>query len=402
MTEADAVTDISEHSWDDLIDADYELVQSLGKEIDSIDGRWGQEKIVAYLFNFHGRLQEIPEDVRADVFDGDESEPEETDTTADERKGETHAVEGEGDEGDESEDEDGEDDPEPVEAEESAESDSEDAESGGDSEDEEFGAGANPEPRGDASFIVKADRITGWLEYVHVLVDEAKIHLRDDGFRTRAVDPANVGMVDSRLETTAFESYDITNEGVIGMNTNRLYDVLGHADDDELVNLEYDHATKKVVVSYGRHQFTIALIDPASIRQEPDLPDLNLPVDADVDAGEISEAVSLTDEVTDHIKIESRSDPDVLEFYGEGDTDDYTWTGEAGEEVHFNARPTEDVSSLFSLDYLKDMVKPFDNDQTVNIRLGQEFPTKMETTLGDDDETWGEAVYMLAPRIQSD
>jgi len=34
---------------------------------------------------------------------------------------------------------------------------------------------------------------------VSVLVDECKIHLEEDGLEIRAVDPANVGMVDLSL-----------------------------------------------------------------------------------------------------------------------------------------------------------------------------------------------------------
>ena len=55
--------------------------------------------------------------------------------------------------------------------------------------------------------IVSADTLQAALDSVSVLVDECKIHLEDDGMEIRAVDPANVGMVDLRLEAAAFESY---------------------------------------------------------------------------------------------------------------------------------------------------------------------------------------------------
>ena len=44
--------------------------------------------------------------------------------------------------------------------------------------------------------IVRAETLQATLDSVGVLVDECKIHLDDGGIEIRAVDPANVGMVD--------------------------------------------------------------------------------------------------------------------------------------------------------------------------------------------------------------
>jgi proliferating cell nuclear antigen len=54
--------------------------------------------------------------------------------------------------------------------------------------------------------IVDAETLRTALDSVSVLVDECKIHLEEDGFSIRAVDPANVGMVDLTLDREAFES----------------------------------------------------------------------------------------------------------------------------------------------------------------------------------------------------
>ena len=44
--------------------------------------------------------------------------------------------------------------------------------------------------------IVSADTLGAALDSVSVLVDECKIRLEADGLTIRAVDPANVGMVE--------------------------------------------------------------------------------------------------------------------------------------------------------------------------------------------------------------
>jgi len=53
--------------------------------------------------------------------------------------------------------------------------------------------------------IINATTLQETLDTVGALVDECKIHLDEDGIRIRAVDPANVGMVDVTLDASALE-----------------------------------------------------------------------------------------------------------------------------------------------------------------------------------------------------
>ena len=56
------------------------------------------------------------------------------------------------------------------------------------------------------SATVPVETLQDAIEPVSALVDECKIRLNDDGLSIRAVDPANVGMVDMSLAKSAFES----------------------------------------------------------------------------------------------------------------------------------------------------------------------------------------------------
>ena len=124
------------------------------------------------------------------------------------------------------------------------------------------------------SAIVEASTLTDALDSVRVLVDECKIHLNEGGLAIQAVDPANVGMVSLDLQVSAFESYD-ADGGVIGVNLTRLEDIAGMANSGDLVHLELDEETRKLNIRFDGLSYTLALIDPDSIRQEPDIPDLD-------------------------------------------------------------------------------------------------------------------------------
>ena len=243
--------------------------------------------------------------------------------------------------------------------------------------------------------IVSAETLRGALDSVSVLVDECKINLNEDGLAIRAVDPANVGMVDLTLDIEAFESYE-TDGGVIGVNLARLEDFVGMADSDQLVQLELDEETRKLHVRIDGLEGTLALIDPESIRKEPDIPDLDLPATIVVEGRDIDRAVKAADMVSDHIALGVDPDEEVFYVDAEGDTDDVHLELTREDLIDLVAG---EARSLFSLDYLKDMNKAIPKDAEVTVELGEEFPVKFHYGIA---EGHGNITYMLAPRIQSD
>jgi proliferating cell nuclear antigen len=244
--------------------------------------------------------------------------------------------------------------------------------------------------------IVSSGTLQAALDSVSVLVDECKIRLDENELTIRAVDPANVGMVDLSLSATAFESYE-TDGGVIGVDLDRLEEFVGMADSGQLIELELDEETRKLHVTIDGLEGTLALIDPDSIRKEPDEDSLNLDLPAKVvlEGRDIARAVKAADMVSDHIALGVDADEELFYVDAQGDTDDvhFELTGE--DLIHI--APGE-AHSLFSLDYLKQMNKAIPTDAEVSLDLGEEFPVRLEFEIAEGE---GTVVYMLAPRIQS-
>jgi proliferating cell nuclear antigen len=243
--------------------------------------------------------------------------------------------------------------------------------------------------------IVSADTLRTTFDSVSVLVDECKIHLEEDGLEVRAVDPANVGMVDLTLSASAFESYE-TDGGVIGVNLSRLEDIAGMAESGTLVHLDLDEETRKLHIRTDGLEYTLALIDPDSIRDEPDLPDLDLPAKIVLEGRDIDRAVKAADMVSDHIALGVDAEEEHFYVDAEGDTDDVHFELDREDLIDLTAG---DAHSLFSLDYLKDMNKAIPKDAEVTIDLGEEFPVKLHFDIAEGD---GSVTFMLAPRIQND
>ena len=243
---------------------------------------------------------------------------------------------------------------------------------------------------------IEANHLQQIIKAVHAVVDECRVHLCDDGLVIRAVDPANVAMVDEHVSTDAFETYG-TDRGEIGIDLDQLSEVVGIADDgDDLVQFDLDAKTRKLDVQVNAVKYTLALIDPEAIRMEPDIPDLDLPASFSIGQADFKRAIRAADMVSDHVWFRVDADEACFVAGAEGDTDDVELEVD-GEDLE-NA-DLHEADSLFSLDYLKDLRKPIPQDTAVDVQLGKEFPVVLGFELADGAI---DITYMLAPRIQGD
>lgn len=289
--------------------------------------------------------------------------------------------------------EDAEDESEPEsEGEEGAESDGDEDD---DAEVEEEAEEGISGPPSQFQAAIKGGEIKDFVSTLRAIVDEAKITITPDGLATRAVDPANVAMYDIELSTAAFESYDAT-EGILGVNLERLEEVLKLANKGDLVQLVFDTKTFKLGIHVDGVEFTMACIDPDSIRAEPDIPDMDLPASVTAESDDLSRGVKAADMVSDHIRLHLNEDARTFNIVAEGDTDDVTFELK---ESDVSEMVVAEANALFSLDYMKDLVKEIPKGEEATLTFGSDFPVMMDYEFADGD---GTVLSMLAPRIQSD
>jgi len=229
---------------------------------------------------------------------------------------------------------------------------------------------------------------------LRAIVDEAKFNVGPDGIQVRAVDPANVAMDDGVLSVGAFESYDAS-ECVLGLNLERLEEVLKLAKKDDLVELSFDTNTFKLAIHIDGVEFTMACIDPDSIRSEPEIPDMDLPASFTVDESQIRRGVKAADMVSDHIQIRCDETEQAVFIEAQGDTDDVCL--ELTEE-EYSELTAVDAEALFSLDYVKDISRKFPKNAAISITFGTDFPMMIEYEFADGE---CEILSMIAPRIRS-
>ncbi len=242
--------------------------------------------------------------------------------------------------------------------------------------------------------VINAEVFKDAIEAVSTLVDEAKFKITKDGISARAVDPANVAMVAFDLKASAFESYQAT-DGEIGIDLNRLNDILGMTSKDEKVELNLNEETRKMEIRSGSLAYTLSLLDPTSIRKEPKVPNLELPAKIVLNGAELRRAVKAAEKVSDHMALGVKDKTFYVE--AEGDLDKVRL--DLPESSLISIQSTGNVRSLFSLDYLNDLAKSLGKAEQVSIDLGTDYPVKFNFNIAGGN---GNITYLLAPRIESE
>jgi len=241
-----------------------------------------------------------------------------------------------------------------------------------------------------------AERLAKAVDVMQTTAHESVLRFGREGLSSSMVDPANVLMVVVDLDAEAFTRVG-DGKFPAGVNLDTIADHLDFGGPEDSAVLEYDEETRKLHIEVGdAYDAEMALIDPDSIRDEPDIPDLELPNEVIVTGRAIKRAIKAADLVSDHVHIRGDVDEGVW-FEAQGDTDENRYRFDGDEIRH--ADVSETATSILSLEYLKDVKKEIPSDAEVRLRFGEDFPVKLNYAFADGH---GSVEHMQAPRIQQD
>lgn len=240
---------------------------------------------------------------------------------------------------------------------------------------------------------INAELLKDAIASLAVIVDEVRFRIKPEGITVKAVDPANVAMVIFELGSSAFDEYS-ADECEIGIDLNKITDLLGITDKGDTVRMELEEGNHKLLIDVGGLSYTLSLLDPSTIRAEPRVPQLELPAKVVMNGTDLRRAVKAAEKISDHMLMGVSGDTFFME--AKGDTDQVRL--EMGRDQLIDLK-TGEASSLFSLDYLTDIVKPTNKVNEVSLALGRDFPVIIDFEIANGT---GRISYLLAPRIESD
>lgn len=234
------------------------------------------------------------------------------------------------------------------------------------------------------------------------LIDEAKLHFDGDGLHVIATDRTNVALIDLSLSATAFEEYTLhTDEFVTGVNIGQTRHLIRRArmNSDDTLTLKV--AENQLYATVGRGydntnvvtEDAIRTLDPDSIRQEPEIPNLNT---HEVNCG--------FDAFRDGVKHVTGLQDEAWFSFDNGDLVVSTDTDTAETSVRFEGVVPEDEEAeiILSETYLTDIFDSLKKGKTddVTVNIGDEVPIFIDFERERDGETIMEGAAVQAPRIQ--
>ncbi len=257
---------------------------------------------------------------------------------------------------------------------------------------------------------IDANVLRECIESITAIVDEGKLKIAEDGFKLRAVDPANVAMVSFELQTDAFDEFrfvakepgaesetEATTESraetEIGIDFVKLLSILGIGGREE-VELELDEHAQKLFTRMGSLAYTISLLDPSSLRKEPKVPELEFPVQVIIETEEFRRTIRAAEKIGDHIVL--GVDGEVFYMEAEGEMDKLRLGLRKEQLIHLTPGT---LHSLYSLDYISAMSKGMSHAENITLNLGKDYPLQIEFEVAEGK---GKVSYLLAPRIESE
>ncbi|OGS40216.1 MAG: proliferating cell nuclear antigen (pcna) [Euryarchaeota archaeon RBG_13_31_8] len=240
---------------------------------------------------------------------------------------------------------------------------------------------------------VKSEVLKGIIDVASPLVNEVKFNITPKGISLRAVDPAHVAMVDLEIKSDAFDEYKATNME-LGIDMDKFAGIMRLSTSNDMVNLEYDEDTNRLIIKIGNLVRKMGLIDTTGM-PDPKMPDLKLPAKVVLKASELTQGVRASETVSDHLSLTVNKDD--FELFAEGDTD--TVNLKLPKDLLLELVTNSKCKSLFSIDYFSNMIKPVRGDDPITIMIGNDNPIRVEFNIADNK---GHVTYLLAPRIESE
>jgi len=252
-----------------------------------------------------------------------------------------------------------------------------------------------------AEIITDGATVKPFVNIISQFVDEARLRVSEHGLSVRATDPANVAMCEVTLDAAAFESFEVSDETTLGVNLDEFKRLIRRArkghDDTLTLSLNQYELSATVARGYADHnvvsQGTLDLIDPASVREEPDIPELDRSVEITLPHGPFADALSYGVGAHDYAELAVKGvNQHTDAFYVSGETDT-----RAESVAVDNVTCSATAESLYDSDRLSDLLAATSEVSPEEVTLTFDDDRPLTLTAATDHLT---ASLMVAPRVR--
>lgn len=244
--------------------------------------------------------------------------------------------------------------------------------------------------------LEKAADLQKSIDAIAVLIDEAEFLLDENGLSLKATDPSQISMVSFSLPKKAFKKFDAGGKQKIGLDLDYLRQVMGRAKPQDQITLEMGEKGNRLLLGFkgaSSRKFQVPLIDISS--SETPNPKIEFEGEAKMKAGVLQDALKDAALVSSHVSLGVAADKFFVK--AESSKGSLNSETEKDKENLLELKASKEISSMFPLDYLQDMLKAAASDTLVELKLKNSAPVHISYKIGE-----AKIGYLLAPRIESE
>lgn len=232
------------------------------------------------------------------------------------------------------------------------------------------------------------------VDAVATLLTEANLTLSPQGLTLVQRDSTRAAMIDLRLPSSVFQSYDCDDTYQICIGVDELGKVTKRMAADDRVEIRLDESSMRLqirMIGETSRTFRIRLLTPSTEREEPI--DESFAVRAEMSADVFKRVVRDVGVVSDHILISVTSGS--LSFSGSGDIGEAEVELTPGDESLLYSLYGDAATSMYALSYLSEIAKALGGGELVLHMTGNR-PAMFEFPIAES----GRIKFLVAPRIQ--
>lgn len=238
--------------------------------------------------------------------------------------------------------------------------------------------------------------LTDSISSIAELIDEGLFKVSKEGISLVAADRAMVAVVDFRISSSAFESYELDQDTSIGLNVGNLLSVLKRASGKDKVTLNLqDNRMQVEITNDSKRKFVVPVLD-LSQEEVPPVDQLEFTVKSELKPEIIQSGIDDAEIVADSVLF--HTSPNKFTMRAEGDVSRAELELESGNASLLSLQSNGEIKSRYPLEYLKKMIKAAKIADSVSIQFGQDYPMKLSFKSGDK----ASLQFVLAPRVSED
>jgi proliferating cell nuclear antigen len=231
------------------------------------------------------------------------------------------------------------------------------------------------------------------IDAIAQIIDEAVFKFKPQGIELLAADRAKVAAIDFKLPKDAFEEYKCEKEIGVGLNLANLQAILKrtvNADELEIKLNEKENKLEFIAKGKSIRSFSIPILD-LSEEELPPIDKLQFSAKAEVDIDIVKQGIDDANTIADSVVLQTTKNE--FKMLAEGDSSRVEL--KIDKEIDSSLEVEGEARARYPIDYLKKIMKAASLVDRVTIRLGTDYPMKIEFP--------SEKVYLamvLAPRVE--